>query len=782
MIRSVCIISREYPPETAYGGIARVVEMTARALVAEGVATHVISLDPTGQSRRILQDGVAVYRLGPGGGAPAGCPEVAQSLWSAVVAAFYTQLDAQVGFDVVMAPDYFAESLKVQPRPDTPLVVQLHAAQTLVLPHLSDERRHPGHAVAAQMELAAIRRADALIAPTLLVAELTEQATGVPATVLAPPVEADRMAAHEHRGPHELELVFVGRLEVRKEPSLALHTLAELVRRGVDARLTLVGRDTPSGPYEGSYRRTVLFPLMARLGLGFDRVRFVAELGLDGVARHLAVADAAVLPSRLENLHTAAIEALAAGLPVVCGARSGLVDWVSEDEGLVGIPTDDAGAFARRAADVLTDAAWRRRAGGRGAAAVREVFDPRRTVRAHLEFFDSLRPGPTPAPGTLALRPRLGVIVLAHNALAYTKRCVASLQRHTTVPMRLVVVDNASTDETAAWLEGEAARDRRLVPVISPVNRGVSGGRNLGLDHLAGDEDWVVFLDNDTEVLADWWRPYVAALESDPDAGICGEDGVDARWGPEGRELVPVAGEGPQRCDIAVGFCMVMRPAAIARIGRFDENLGLFWHDDDDYALRAARIGERVLRASCRRVLHFEHRSSATVEGLWEAPGRPAALSVENQRYVAAKRAQQAPTPDSPFLVLADVHEVLGAPGILETFGRAFTAEDDAALVVYGPGLDPVAFESDLRRAAASAGFDLETGPKVIALAPAETSTEAERQVGDQVHAALGAAAPTGPLAHLAWIRAGEPEALRSLAARAWRARPTVDAGRPGEV
>ena len=70
MIRSICIVSREYPPETADGGIGRVSEMTARGLVDHGVAVHVISLDRTGQGRRVLQDGVAVYRLPMPAGAP----------------------------------------------------------------------------------------------------------------------------------------------------------------------------------------------------------------------------------------------------------------------------------------------------------------------------------------------------------------------------------------------------------------------------------------------------------------------------------------------------------------------------------------------------------------------------------------------------------------------------------------------------------------------------------------------------------------------------------------
>src|SRR5580693_1275508 len=122
MIRSICIVSREYPPETADGGIGRVSEMTARGLV---------------------EHGVAVYRLPMPAGAPAGHPEVEQGLWAATVANFYQALDATVGFDAIWAPDYFAESMAIQPAPGTVLAVQLHATRAVVHPDRCDRRRDP---------------------------------------------------------------------------------------------------------------------------------------------------------------------------------------------------------------------------------------------------------------------------------------------------------------------------------------------------------------------------------------------------------------------------------------------------------------------------------------------------------------------------------------------------------------------------------------------------------------------------------------------------------------
>jgi len=50
-------------------------------------------------------------------------------------------------------------------------------------------------------------------------------------------------------------------------------------------------------------------------------------------------------------------------------------------------------------------------------------------------------------------RPVVSMIILAHNALEYTKKCVASIQTHTEISHEIIFVDNASTDGTQDYLE-----------------------------------------------------------------------------------------------------------------------------------------------------------------------------------------------------------------------------------------------------------------------------------------------------------------------------------------
>jgi glycosyltransferase involved in cell wall biosynthesis len=116
--------------------------------------------------------------------------------------------------------------------------------------------------------------------------------------------------------PDELRLVTVMRLQRRKRGEALLRTVAGADRRlesqGIRIRLTVIG----DGP-----RRAALRQLARDLGLE-DRVHFRGYLPPSGVKKHFARADAFVLLSIHESFGRSALEARAAGLPVVARTDS----------------------------------------------------------------------------------------------------------------------------------------------------------------------------------------------------------------------------------------------------------------------------------------------------------------------------------------------------------------------------------------------------------------------------------------------------------------------------
>ena len=224
---------------------------------------------------------------------------------------------------------------------------------------------------------------------------------------------------------------------------------------------------------------------------------------------------------------------------------------------------------------------------------------------------------------------QLNIAILTHNALEYTQECLASIARHTPSGYRIFIVDNGSTDGTAAWLSAQSAEN--IDVVLSPSNLGVPGGRNLLIYKIlpdAPDEAFIIFLDNDVEVYADWYKPYLEIFARHESAGIAGAMGHEIIVHRDRRELLPAPEGEPAPVDVVSGFCFWARVGTVCAIGLFDENLGLFWHEDDDYCIRAISLGYEVFAVPATPLVHHGHKSSIDVQH----PG-----SRENQQYLANK-------------------------------------------------------------------------------------------------------------------------------------------------
>ena len=93
-------------------------------------------------------------------------------------------------------------------------------------------------------------------------------------------------------------------------------------------------------------------------------------------------------------------------------------------------------------------------------------------------------------------------IMPAYNAEAWIESAVRSVLEQTERDLRLFVVNDGSTDGTAAILERLAAEDERLTPLTVP-NGGPAKARNLALERLDQDTEYVMFLDADDYLLPD---------------------------------------------------------------------------------------------------------------------------------------------------------------------------------------------------------------------------------------------------------------------------------------
>jgi glycosyltransferase involved in cell wall biosynthesis len=249
---------------------------------------------------------------------------------------------------------------------------------------------------------------------------------------------------------------------------------------------------------------------------------------------------------------------------------------------------------------------------------------------------------------SLDRRPEPGltsVIILTHNQLAYTRRCVDSILRYTDEPYELIFVDNASTDGTATYLR---TLEGAFV-IANKENRGFPAAVNQGIQAAQGAQ--ILLLNNDTVVTTGWLRRLLRVLDADPRVGLVGPcsncvsgeqqvavnydddlvglDGFAWDWGKANSGDV-------LDTDRLVGFCLLIRRKVVTTVGGLDERFGLGCFEDDDYCRRAFQAGYRAVVARDAFVHHF---------GGWTFVGSGVdfgALMQKNQRLFEEKWTQEA--------------------------------------------------------------------------------------------------------------------------------------------
>jgi hypothetical protein len=178
-----------------------------------------------------------------------------------------------------------------------------------------------------------------------------------------------------------IRVLFYGRLEARKNPELALRTVAAARANGLPVSLTMVGRNN------GEYAERVLAPLQAELGL--HDVTYVPHVDVRSLREILADSDVAILASRFDNSPLTIFEALSSGVPVITSDRVGTASWIEPENGLLTLPVADPEMFARQAASAIADPAFMA-TGPRAAARMREKFAPELVTEQLLECYGRL--------------------------------------------------------------------------------------------------------------------------------------------------------------------------------------------------------------------------------------------------------------------------------------------------------------------------------------------------------------------------------------------------------
>jgi GT2 family glycosyltransferase len=236
------------------------------------------------------------------------------------------------------------------------------------------------------------------------------------------------------------------------------------------------------------------------------------------------------------------------------------------------------------------------------------------------------------------------VIVVNWNGREHLDVCLGSLRRQTLPGVEIVLVDNASTDDSLAFVR---ARFGDAVHVVAlPENRGYAGGLNAGIAAARGR--YLMPLNSDTEVAAECCERLVVAADAHPTTGMFAPKILEfderTRLDNVGHWLYPDGlsrGRGRLEIDrgqydaeeeivLPSGCAVLLRRAMLADVGLFDEDLFAYC-DDTDLGLRARLAGWRCRSVPAAVVYHKYSAASAAYSPL------KAFLVERNRAWVAIK-------------------------------------------------------------------------------------------------------------------------------------------------
>jgi len=343
----IALVSQGWPPGN-HSGIARWTQLVAHGLCARGHKVHVLTQADAGQEETVsFADGLWVHRLCPDSeNAGVGALVERHGLpWHQAAWADRVWKEAHFlksfGLDLISFPIWDLEGLPLLDDPDFVTVVSLHTTYAMARPfkHEWNERpllaaRHVVPIIAA--ETALLARAPHLLANSqAIIAAIADQhgvdvrdrvtivPHGTPDPLLArAAVAAARAVARRDHAP--LRVLFVGRFEPRKGFDIAVQVAMAVIDMP-NVEMTLVG-----GALDDQ-AQAVIDRLGARAILNHPRVTFAGVLAREALDDAYVAADVVLMPSRFESFGLVAIEAMAAGRPVLA-LNAGALREVARDE------------------------------------------------------------------------------------------------------------------------------------------------------------------------------------------------------------------------------------------------------------------------------------------------------------------------------------------------------------------------------------------------------------------------------------------------------------------
>ncbi len=394
----VCLISREYPPDTGFGGIATLTNHLAHGLISLGHQVHVVTLAKD-KRRSYTEDGIHVHRVEPYFDERTltvierAMPyskyviSAASALWEK-----FFELHNQTPFDVVDTPELLAEGFYPALTGVAPLVIRLYTPHSkFIVEGWHNVTPSFDHQFVAMIERMTMRCADVITSPSKDLAQFVADDLNYPLEriqIIPNPIDADLFIPQGSRAIKDndcLKVLFVGRLEGRKGIKYLIQSWQEIIASVPKSHLYVIGDDTKTARGQTS----VLAELKQyiRENKQTESITFIDRVPLSELPAYYRSADICVVPSLYDNSPYTCLEAMSCGKAVIGTAAGGTKEYIVDGDSGIIIEAGNAASISQAVISLLRNEEERRRLGNNARNRVLMNFQRQEIARQTAQLY-----------------------------------------------------------------------------------------------------------------------------------------------------------------------------------------------------------------------------------------------------------------------------------------------------------------------------------------------------------------------------------------------------------
>lgn len=208
--------------------------------------------------------------------------------------------------------------------------------------------------------------------------------------------------------------------------------------------------------------------------------------------------------------------------------------------------------------------------------------------------------------------PKISVIIVSWNVAGSLKRCLESVFVTQYLNLEVIVIDNASSDNSVKVAKSFS----KAKVIVNTQNSGFPKAVNVGLRQSGGD--YILILNPDTRIPKDFFIKALDFAASRPDMGVMGPKFTDLDSSPQGsifkestifKNYPKYSLDTVSEVDAVSGACMFLPKRTIAQIGKFTEEVFMYY-EDLDYCRRIRNAGLKVYYNPDISIVHEHGQSS----------------------------------------------------------------------------------------------------------------------------------------------------------------------------